>query len=61
MNPSQIKTLATGIAIGATAERIRGAIKFSKMVKNGSVILLPRHIQESIKAGYDLVLFVRPN
>lgn len=51
MNPTQIKTLATGIVIGATAERIRGAIKFSKMVKKGKVILVPKYVQESVKAG----------
>lgn len=51
MNPAQLKTLATGIFIGATAERIRGAIKFGKMVKKGSVILVPKYVQDSVKAG----------
>lgn len=55
MSPSQIKTLVVGITIGATAERIRGAVRFSKMVKNGSIILVPTYVQESIKAGHDLI------
>lgn len=60
MTPSQAKTLAAGFLIGASFERIRGAIKFGKMVKKGSVILVPKHVLDSVKAG-DIWVYVLGN